>query len=72
MSAEFDTREQMYLTNQTYKINASFQHVYGHQDTRSRGKMSTEEKFDVEVDRLVGLYQDELVAYSPITHMFIV
>ena len=38
LSAEFDITEQIYLTNQTYKINASFQHVYGHQDTRSRGK----------------------------------
>ena len=34
LSAEFYITEQIYLTNRTYKINASFQHVYGHQDTR--------------------------------------
>ena len=32
--------------------------------------MSTEAKLNVEVDRLAGLYQDELRAYSPITHMY--
>ena len=50
--AEFDIMEQTYLTNQTYKIKASFQHVYGHQDTRSRGRMSTEAKLNVEADML--------------------
>ena len=39
LSAEFDITEHIYLTNQTYQIKALFQHVYGHQDTRSRGKM---------------------------------
>ena len=67
---EFDITKQIYLTNQTYQIEASFQHVYGHQDTRSRGKMSTEAKLNVEADRLAGLYQDELGKYSPITHMY--
>ena len=69
LSSEFDITEQIYLTNHTYQINASFQHVYGHQDTRSRGKMSTEAKLNVEADQLAGLYQGELGAYSPITHM---
>ena len=70
LSSEFDITEQIYLTNQTYQIEASFQHVYGHQDTRSRGEMSTEAKLNVEADRLAGLYQDELGKYSPITHMY--
>ena len=70
LSSEFDITEQIYLTNQTYQIEASFQHVYGHQDTRSRGKMSTEAKLNVKADRLAGLYQDELGKYSPITHMY--
>ena len=30
LAAEFDITEQIYLTNQTYNINSSFQHVYGH------------------------------------------
>ena len=64
LSSEFDITEQIYLTNQTYQIEASFQHVYGHQDTRSRGKMSTEAKLNVEADRLAGMYQDELGKYS--------
>ena len=50
LSAEFDITEQIYLKNQTFKIKASFQHVYGHQDTRSRGKMSTEAILNVEAD----------------------
>ena len=69
MSAEFDITEHIYLTNQTYKIKVSFQHVYGHQDTRPKGKMSAEAKFDEKVDRLARLYQDEFRAYSPIAHM---
>ena len=32
--------------------------------------MSTEVKLNIEADRLTGLYQDELGAYSPITHMY--
>ena len=70
LAAEFDITEQMYLTNQTYKINASFQHVYGHQNTRSRGEMSTKAILHVKADRLAGKYQDELGAYSPIIHMY--
>ena len=37
LATEFDIIKQIYLTNQTYKIEGSFQHVYGHQDTKSRG-----------------------------------
>ena len=62
--------EQIYLTNQTYQINTSFQHVYGHQDTRLRGEVTMEANLNVEADQLAGLYQDELGAYSPITHMY--
>ena len=70
LSAEFDITEQVYLTNKTYKIEASFQHIYGHQDTKSRGKMSIKAVLNVETNRLAGKYQDELGAYSPITHMY--
>lgn len=70
VSAEFDITEQIYQTNHTYQIKASFQHVYGHQDTTSKGKMSTETNLNVEADQLAGLYQDEFGAYSPITHMY--
>ena len=70
LSAEYDITEQIYLMNKTYMINATFQHVYGHQDTRSRGKMSIEAILNVEADRLAGEYQDELGAYSPITLMY--
>ena len=38
LSVEFDITVQIYLINQTCNIEASFQHVYGHQATRSRGK----------------------------------
>ena len=37
LAAEFDITEQIYLRNESYNIEAPFQHVYGHQDTRSRG-----------------------------------
>ena len=70
LAAEFDITEQIYLTNQTYNIEASFQHVYGHQDTRSRGKMSAKTILNVETDQLAVYYQDELGAYNPITHMY--
>ena len=32
--------------------------------------MSVEAILNVEADRLAGVYQDELRAYSPITHMY--
>ena len=68
--AEFNITEQIYLTNQTYKMEASFQHTYGHQDTKSRGEIATKVILNVEVDRLAGKYQGKLGAYSPITHMY--
>ena len=70
LSSEFDITEQIYRTNKTYKIDASFHHVYGHQGTKSRGELSMEAKLNVEADRLAGVYQDEFGAYSPITHMY--
>ena len=44
--------------------------MYGHEDTISRGKMSAEAIQNVEAYQLAGEYQDELCAYSPITHMY--
>ena len=44
--------------------------MYGYQDTRSRGEMSTEAILNEEADRLAGEYQDKLGAYNPITHMY--
>ena len=70
LSSEFDITEQIFRTNKTYKIDASYHHVYGHQDTKSRGKLSMEAKLNIEADRLAGEYQDEFGAYSPITHMY--
>ena len=58
------------LRYQTYNIKASFQHMYGHQDSRSRGKMSAEAILNAEARRLAGEYQDELGACSPITHIY--
>ena len=70
LSSEFDITKQIYRTNKTYKIDASFQHVYGHQDTKSRVEMSIEAKLNVEADRLAGQYQDDHGIYSPITYMY--
>ena len=70
LSAEFNITEKIYLTDKTYKIEASFQHAYGHQDTRLRRKMSIKVILNVEADRLAENYQDKFGAYSPITHMF--
>ena len=70
LSAEYGIIEQIYLTNKTYKIDVSFQHVYGHQDTKSRGEMSMEATLNVVADKLAGDFQDQLGAYRPITHMY--
>ena len=37
LSTEFNITEQIYLRDKTYKIEALFQHVYNHQDTKPRG-----------------------------------
>ena len=70
LPAEYDISEQIYMTNKAYKIDTSFQHVYGHQDTKLRGEMSMEAKLNVVPDKLAGDYQDQLGAYRPITHMY--
>ena len=70
LSTEFDISKQIYLTNETYEIEASFQHVYGHQDTKSGGEMSIKAILNVEADRLTGYHQGQFVAYSPITYMY--
>ena len=70
LAAEYDITKQIYLRNKTYKIKASFQHVYGHQDTISSREMSIEVTLNVSVDKLAGDYQDQLCAYRPITHMY--
>ena len=70
LSAEYDITEQIYLTNKTYEIKASFRHVYGRQNTKSRGEMLIEATLNVIADKLSGDYQDQLGAYSPITHMY--
>ena len=44
--------------------------MYGHQDTRSRGKILVEAILNVEADQLAGEYQDKLGVYSPITHIY--
>ena len=46
LSSEFDITEKIYRTNKTYKIDASFHHVYGHQNTKSRGEMLMEAKLN--------------------------
>ena len=46
LSAEFDITEQIYLTNKTYKNDALFQHVYGHQATKSRGVIFSGNKIE--------------------------
>ena len=70
LSAEFNITEQICLTNKPYKIKASFQHVYGHQDTNSKGEMSIKAILNVEADRLGEKYQDKLGTYSPITYIY--
>ena len=60
--SEYDINKQTYLKNKTYKIESSFQHAYGHQDTKSRGYMWIKAILNVEAYRLVGDYQDQLSA----------
>ena len=43
LSAEYGIKEQIYLINKTNKIDASFQHVDCHQDTKSGEEMSMEQ-----------------------------
>ena len=63
LSAKYYITEQIYLTNKTYKIDAPFQHVYGYQDTDSRGKLSMEAKLNIVAHKLAGQYQDQLGPY---------
>ena len=60
LSAEYDITEKIYLSNKIYKISASFQHIYSHKDTKSRGYMSIEAKPNVVADKLVVQYQQKI------------
>ena len=54
----------------TNKIDASFQHIYGHQTIKLRGYMSMEAKLNLAADILAGKYQDQLASYRPVIHMY--
>ena len=40
LKSKYDITEQIYLTNTTYHIEATFQHVYGHQDSKSNRELT--------------------------------
>ena len=50
LELEYDVKEQIYLTNITYKIEATFNHVYGHQDSKSNRRLTIEEKINWKYD----------------------
>ena len=70
LQSEYDITKQTYLTNTTYHVEATFQHVYGHQDSKSNRELTMEEKLNVVANELAGQYQDKLGSYRPITHMY--
>lgn len=42
------------MTNTTYKTDATFQHVYAHHDSKSRGELTIEAKLKIVRDKLAG------------------
>ena len=46
----------------TYKIKASFHHVYGYQDSKTSRELTAE--------KLVSQYQHKLGSYQPITNIY--
>ena len=70
LESEYEITKQIYLTNTTYHVEAMFQHVYRHQDSKSNRELTIEEKLNVVADKLAGQYQNELGSYCPIAHMY--
>ena len=68
LGAEFDLTEQIFLTQQQYKIQATFEHVKGHQDTNTPlHKLSIQAKLNVEADALAEYTYHEASVSSTIT-----
>ena len=59
MLSEYNIQEHIYLTNTTYRIDAMFQHVQGHQDVQSKKELTMEENLNDLVEELAGQYQDK-------------
>ena len=71
LSSEYDVTEQIFLSHQTYGINASFHHVYGHQDNKIEyTDLPTEAKLNCDTDQLAaGEYQDRYGSYRPVARL---
>ena len=70
LSSEYDVTEQIFLLHQTDGINASFHHVYGHQDNKIEyTDLPIEAKLNCDTDQLAGEYQDRYGSYRPVARL---
>ena len=67
LTAEYDVTEQIYLTNQSNQIEATYSWVRGHQDQyRNTSELSLEAKLNIEADKLAGDFQQQYGKHIPI------
>ena len=59
LDPEFDLTEEIYKTHKQYNINASFQHVKGHQDASIDVQdLTLDAQLNVEADHLNAFYKE--------------
>ena len=67
LTAEYDVTEQIFLTNQSNQIEATYSWVRGHQDQyRNTSELSLEAKLNIEADKLAGDFQQQYGTHFPI------
>lgn len=60
IKAKYDVTEQIYCTVTTYKLDASYHWVKGHQDDHTPvEELPIAAQLNVESDKLAGIYQEE-------------
>lgn len=63
LKSGYNITGEIYLTNTTYKVEATFQHVYRHQDSKSNRELTMEQKLTIVNNKSSGQYQDKSGLY---------
>jgi hypothetical protein len=70
LQSEYDVTEQIYRTQATHNIKATFYWVKGHQDkNKTYEELPLEAQLNINADELAGEYQDEYGKFRPLVHL---
>jgi hypothetical protein len=70
LQSEYDVTEQIYRTQATHNIKATFYWVKGHQDkNKTYEELPLEAQLNIDADELAGEFQDEYGKFRPLVHL---